>query len=110
MLDVEVFVLRFGENALSHYDILLSLINHNAFIIIKDVGKAINSNPAGDLISGDPEQPSAELRMVTGLAVSCKADGPVYVIVTLGTGKAVILAVNSLHMPRNYSADLFFAC
>lgn len=89
--------------------ILLSLIKHNAFVI-KDVGKAINSNPAGDLISGDPEQPSAELRMVTGLAVSCKADGPVYVIVTLGTGKAVILAENSLHMPRNYSADLFFAC
>ena len=89
--------------------ILFSLNNHNAFII-KDVGKAINSNPAGDLISGDPEQLSAELRMVTGLAVSSKADGPVYVIVTLGTGKAVILAVNSLHMPRNYSADLFFAC
>ena len=87
--------------------ILLSLTNHNAFVI-KDVGKAINSNLAGDMISGDPEQLSAELRMVTGLAVSSKADGPVYVIVTLGTGKAVILAVNSLHMPRNYFSRSIF--
>jgi hypothetical protein len=56
------------------------------------------------LIAADAEQPATESWMVTGLAVNmhptAKEDASVYVIVTLGTGKAV-------HLKSIFTAAVF---